>query len=111
MKLTYGCERDIAGEIEQLLVRNFFCANPNYVKPTGFPPLKVYSDVDCWDGGGMSKGYPFPEFLADFFSVNSGWKEVDGMQQLAHHYYSGNGRVNGRQAGNRAKAFLGDDYE
>jgi hypothetical protein len=76
-------------------------SNKEHIKPSDKLLLGLYDEKYGW-----FSGYPFNKFLADVYYFIGSLKHEDGIQQLIHHYYLQNGRVDARTTANRIKKFI-----
>lgn len=61
---------------------------------------------------GWQGGYSFRRFLGNVLGyLDEAWRDVDGIQQLIHHYYLQNGELGARVAAQRMVKFLGGNHE
>lgn len=67
------------------------------------PPKK---EPDYIEGLGWAGGYEFKQFLGNTYAWLGELQNLDGVQQLIHHYYLQNGGINARNTAQRIRLFL-----
>ncbi len=75
---------------------NKLCIKPN-------PPK---AEPDYIRGAGWFGGYSFRHFWGNVFAHLGAIGPVDGVQQLAHHYYLQNGELNAKDTAVRIGKFV-----
>lgn len=73
-------------------------------------PPKAEPFKHNWKGEfiGWENGYEFRQFLGNCYAfLGEQLSELDGMQQLIHHYYLQNGLLSARDTAKRIRKFLG----
>lgn len=82
---------------------SFTVSNKSQIKPPKRISLPVHDPYQGWP----KEGYPFKDFLADcYYLLGKELSNLDGMQQLVHHYYLQNGTLDAKGAVERIKKFI-----
>jgi len=75
-------------------------SNKESIKPDTYKAEPEYTK------SGWSRGYSFKHFWSNCYALLGDLADLEGMQQLCHHYYLQNGELGARATVNRINNFL-----